>query len=151
MATTTPLSVLLERLGELGARDRQIIERVALEGMAPDEFGALYGVERTAAVQLAWRAFARLQATPDSAAEHAFAAGWVEGEPVGDLATLRHSAEETRAHLVARDRARAASKWRQVEEWLRWVAIVAIVGLAAWSWFKDREQPPPEPRIPRTR
>jgi hypothetical protein len=42
------------------------------------------------------------------------------------------------ARLEAAEKARAASPWRLVEEWLRWLGIIAIIGLSAWFWVQDR-------------
>jgi hypothetical protein len=127
---------LLSRLVALPARDRMLVRRVALEGRSLPELAREYGVEEAAASWMVFRAFQGLGTESDGPERLVREWGGAQGE--GGLSRLRGVREVALARLVSAEKARAASPWRVVEEWLRWLGIVAIIGLSAWFWMQDR-------------
>jgi hypothetical protein len=137
---------LLEALVGLPPREGQVVRRVALEGMTPESFAALYGLDEAAAAQLAFRAFGALEPGAPERSLAAFVEEWRTGQGQGVLSALRAGREAALARLERAEAARAASPLRRVEEGLRWVAILGIVGLSLWLWNRERTAAPPPVR-----
>jgi hypothetical protein len=141
---------LHDALVALAPRERDVVTRIALEGLTPEAFATLYGLDEGGAVQLAWRSFAALSAggVDDETSLGRFCDEWryAPGAQAGPLSALRAGRVAAAQRLKAAQLARASSRWRVDEEGLRWVAIVAILGLSGWFWWRDRERPVPQSR-----
>jgi hypothetical protein len=128
-------------------------------GRSPEAFAAFYGVEQPAADVLLWRAASELEASlsgkpppaPASFPEElaaaqdlarALAAALPASSPrlvtlVDALRSLTTHADAIRDRLSAAERAELESPQYARETWLRRMAIVLVLALSGWFYFKD--------------
>jgi len=134
---------LVHALRGLGPREVRLLARAGLDGLDVAALGAEYGVSAASAgVLLAraarslWHAQEGTSAPPLSDQEEAVqVAAFLRGEGpwAAVLARLREEREAVRSGLAVRQDAEAGSRRRKVENVVRWVAILAILAVAAWS------------------
>lgn len=154
---------LQQALGRMSPRLAQVLLRRFVEHRSRDEFGALYGLQLEQADRLVYRASRSLEAA---------LAGMPEPGPMPD----RQEIEQTHALLRAQPpfltalsaqhealsvaleqaaREAESSPARAREEWLRRIAIVLVLALAGYFYWRDhfgpKERRPPEPRSGATR
>ncbi len=138
-------------------RSAEVVKRVALEGLGPLEVGALFGVDLARAEVLVFRAFldvhsggaARLSDEAEATAVPAFFGRGEGGDTVRALreleAGLRAHREALEAQLEAAARAWESSPARAREEWLRRAAIVLVLALSAFFYWREQHKPRPPP------
>lgn len=145
MSATSP-SELLTRLVALHPRALQVLRHVAFEGGDVDSLAQKYGIGRPQAQRLLARALEALDAAPlaDDDDDQQVAKFLEQNQT---LRALQAHADLLLAGLRAAETKEAQSPRRRVEPILRWVAIVIIVALSGYFWWKDREQA----RVPQKR
>jgi hypothetical protein len=134
---------LAQALAGLDPREARLLVRLTLEGAALPGLAAEYGITPEAAAVGAFRAAHHLAAAvaatpcpPLAGAQEALeVAAFLRGEgaAAGALERLRADRDAVGAARAAAHAAEAASPRRRVEDVLRWVAILAILGVSAWS------------------
>lgn len=153
-------------LAQMPSRSAQILIFRCVEGRAPADCAALYGVglPQWEVLQLeAARALAG-QTLPLADAERAnlgrrLAAQLDAPEPVeadaevdaltGLLRSLRSNGPELQRLLLEAERAGAASPARAREAWLRRLAVVVILAVSLFVWLRERNKPAPQIPLPR--
>lgn len=143
MPATSPTE-LLTRLVALHPRALQVLRHVAFEGGDVDSLATKYGIGHPQAQLLLARALQALDSAPLEADEPRAALFLQQNQTLRDLKT---HAEPLQAGLRAAELKEASSLRRRVEPVLRWVAILIIVALSGYFWWKDREQA----RVPQKR
>lgn len=134
---------LVRALERLGPREARWLLRAGLDGATVQALAEEYGVSQAAAGVHLFRAARDLAGAlggqrppplPDreeAPAVAAFLAG--QGPAAEALRRVAAEQEAVRAGRAAAREAEARSGRRRVEEVLRWVAILAILGVALWS------------------
>ena len=149
-------SALHRLLAQAPPRSAEVVKRVTLDGLDLAALAGLFGVDEERARVLVFRAFLDVHsggaaAVPDAEEARelrAFFAG--EAGPVATpLLTLRAQLEANRDALRARLEA-AAKEWeaspaREREEWLRRLAIVLVLALSAFFYWREQHKPRPPP------
>lgn len=153
---------LFDALSRLPPRTAQLLRYRVLEARPASECARLYGTSETAVAVHVLRA-ARLLSTALCTREkkvllptdetparedeelraamavgRALDAGVEPDEVTGRLLRLRALAPEVQRIAEERARADAASPARRRADWLRRVALAALVGLALWLYFRGR-------------
>lgn len=149
-------SALFRLLSNAPPRSAEVVKRVTLEGQGLDALAALYGVDAPRAEVLVFRAFLDVHSggtavLPDEAEAtevRAFFSGG-EGATATALRTLRSQLEANRDALRALLE-KAAVEWerspsRGREEWLRKLAIVLVLALSAFFYWREQQKPRPPP------
>jgi hypothetical protein len=137
---------LLTRLLALQPRFLQVLAHVAFEDGDVSSLAAKYAIGRPQAERLLSRALQSLEGSPvvndDNDSQVT-----VFIQQNKTLLELRTHSAALKAGLSAAELREAQSPRRRYEPMLRWVAIVLIVGLSAYFWWKEREQA----RVPQRR
>lgn len=162
-------ATLHEVLQRTPPRSAEVLSRIALDEWTLATLAERYGIEPSSARRLLLRAArdfdaaARHAATPAppmaDTEEHAQAdalAQSLEGTSVPDavrplaelLTGLARHREALKRRIAEAERLAAASPARQREVWLRRIAILIVLALSAWFYWRD-QQPPPTPALPR--
>jgi hypothetical protein len=147
---------LFELLQAAPARSAEIIKRFALDDLSIEALGELYGVDRTRAERLVFRALRDVETGGARALDDNTEAREVDAlfgrasSPVGDSlraleADLRRERESVRRLLAEAALAWERSPARQREEWLRRLAIVVVLALSAFFYWREQNKPKPPP------
>lgn len=164
----TPATQLAQRLFRTPPREARVIYERVVAGKTRAEAAAYWGVTREAGDVMLWRAAQAFESGTIAAAApfgleatSARALGdALEGAPpapeVAGLSALLKEvlAQQTEVDAAWRElqRAAEASPRRRIESWARRAAIVAIIALTAFFYWREKNQPPTrphlEPRIP---
>lgn len=152
------IETLVHLLLNAPPRSAAIVKHAALDGLSMKELATLYGIDEPRAQTLLFRAlrdvqFAALRPLPDEAEakEVALMMAGLGGE--GEGARARQLLEALSAHrealqekLAAHADAYARAPEREKEEWLRRLAIVAVLAMAAFFYWQSQQRPAPHPR-----
>lgn len=149
-------SALFRLLSHAPPRSAEVVKRVTLEGLPLAELAALYGVDGPRAEVLVFRAFldvhsggtAVLPDAEEATEVRAFFSG-AGGGTAPPLRALRGQLEANREALRALLE-QAAAEWerspaRGREEWLRRLAIVLVLALSAFFYWREQHKPRPPP------
>lgn len=147
------VDALFRLLNDAPPRAAEIVKRVALRGLPLAELGALYGVDEARAEVLLFRALLDVRSggtarvsdarePAELAAMRAGPAGAGEGSQARALLDrlTAHRVELT-ARLQHEAEAFARSPDRVRDERLRWVAIVVVLALTAYFYWREQHQP----------
>jgi hypothetical protein len=164
---------LAEVLQQTPPRSAELVSRLTLDGWSLATLAERYGIDAPAARRLVLRAardfeaaLRRAHAPPlpddverplaDALAEALEAPGpgpAAAAEPVQPLvqalAALVAQRGEVRRHLAEAEQRAAASPARRRETWLRRLAIITVLGVSAWLYWREHRadapavQPPP--------
>jgi hypothetical protein len=159
----TPATQLAQRLFRTPPREARVVYERLVAGKTRAEAAAYWGVSREAGDVLLLRAALAFEsgAIPTAApfgieATTARALGdALEGSApapeVAQLSALLHEvlAQKTEVDTAWRElqRAAEASPRRRVETWARRAAIVAIIGLTAFFYWREKNKPPVRPHL----
>lgn len=140
-------------------RSAEIVKRVTLAGTDFPAIAALYGVDEARARVLVFRAFLDVQSGGSLRVPDDREAVEIEAMTRADAPSTGEGAEarqlwnrlvEHREGLKARlDKAAAefaASPDRDRDEWLRRLAIVIVLALTAYFWWREQTKPLPPPQ-----
>ena len=163
------VAALHEVLLRTPPRSAEVLSRVAFDGWTVPTLAERYGIELASARRLLLRAVrdfdaaarhARTPAPPladdaEQAQAEALAAS-LEGQPPPEtvrpladaLAALTRHRDEVKRRLSEAELIAASSPARRWEHWLRRLAILAVLALSAWFYWREQHQPPPAP-LPR--
>ena len=160
--TPTPGALLLA-FKRMSPRAAQVVQRASLDGLGLGALARKYGVSQRAAGVLLLRSVRELDAALggteprplpyefELASLPAFLEGWRRADPFGPAALLVASTaarEELSVALAAAAAAEEASPRRRREGWLRWLAIIAILALSAYLYWRDEvRRPTPTPHL----
>jgi hypothetical protein len=160
----TPATQLAQRLFRTPPREARVVYERVVAGKTRAEAAAYWGVSREAGDVMLWRAAQAFQtgsiapAAPfglEATSARALADA-LEGSPAApEIAALNALLQEVLAQKAAVDaawrelqRAAEASPGRRAETWARRAAIVAIVALTAYFYWREKNKPPePRPRL----
>lgn len=149
---------LLRLLLEAPPRSAAIVKHMAIDGLSVAELAALYGIGEPLAHTLLFRALMDVQSPghrplPDETEAKEVAlmmtaeAGQSEGaQAKALLAALSTHRQELKEKLEAHAAAYARAPQREKEEWLRRLAIVAVLALAAFFYWHNQQRPAAHPR-----
>lgn len=157
------VDALFRLLTDAPPRSAEIVKRVALAGMGFPEVGKLYGVDVPRAQVLVFRALLDVMSggtarVPD-VREEAEVLAMVGPSPsplpasqgegfqvrkLWDQLTLHREALKVRLDQSAA--AFAASPDRIRDEWLRRIAIVVVIALTAFFYWREQHKPRPPPQ-----
>lgn len=132
-----------------------------VEGHSAEACAALYGIGlpqwQVLFLDAARALTGETQALPDAERTRrahllfaAFEGNGAEDPLAPALRALAAQKDDVRALLLAAEQAAAASPARARETWLRRAAVVAIIAISLFVWWRDRDKPPPS-ADPRTR
>ncbi|MBX7098468.1 MAG: hypothetical protein K1X89_12195 [Myxococcaceae bacterium] len=124
-----------QALQRVHPRSAQVLIAATLEGRSEAETAALYGLAAEPFATLLGRATDELAHT-------------LEQPTAGLLEALRAEATALRTRLEALERAELASPAHRRELWLRRLAILAILALTGYYWWRDGTPPLPGPTPP---
>lgn len=151
------LDSLLRLLDDAPPRSAQVVRRYAIEGKSLEQLAGLYQVDLERAKVLVFRAFLDVQsggtARLSDADEVPRIAAFFDSAASSDLRALK---ERFTAHAAAVqqriDQATEAfeqSPDRQRDEWFRRVAIVVVIALSAYFYWRESTKPrPPNEKRP---
>ncbi|MDP1826917.1 MAG: hypothetical protein Q8L48_26830 [Archangium sp.] len=153
------VDALFRLLNAAPPRSAEIVKRVTLAGTGFPALAALYGVDEARARVLVFRALLDVQSggsrrVPDQrepveveAMTRADAPSTGEGAEVRRLwASLVEHREGLTALLDKAAAEFAASPDRDRDEWLRRLAIVLVLALTAYFWWREQTRPLPPPQ-----
>ena len=162
-AMTTSSTSLLAALRRMSPRAAQVVIKATIDGRSLEELAQAYGVSGHAMGILLMRSIREFEAALDGhrfapqsfdlelAALPEFLDRWKRRELPGPVLTLVDSPatrQEVKAGLEAAAAAEDASPRGRLLTWLRWVAILLIVALSAYLYWRDEiVSRPPIPRI----
>ncbi|MFO0593959.1 MAG: hypothetical protein U0228_01610 [Myxococcaceae bacterium] len=152
------LDTLLRLLDGAPPRSAQLVRRDAVEGKSLEELARLYQVDLAQLKVLLFRAWLDVQsggtARVADADEPAQIAGLLDpAAPPSDLRALRerftlHAPEVQKAIDAAVD-AFEKSPDRKTDEWVRRAAIVIVIALSAYFYWREATKPrPPNEKRP---
>lgn len=139
-------------------RSADVVKRVALQGMGWPELATLYGVTVPQVQLLVFRAFLDVGSggsarVPDerepAEVEVMLSAAPGSGEGAQARKLWDRLTQSRDALKVKLDRAaaeHAASPDRDRDEWLRRIAIVMVLALTAYFWWREEHKPRPPPQ-----
>lgn len=153
------VDALFRLLNAAPPRSAEIVKRVALAGTDFPALAALYGIDEGRARVLVFRAFLDVQSggslrvPDDREAVEVEAMTRTEAPSTSEGAEARrlwNRLAEQREGLQARlDKAAAefaASPDRDRDEWLRRLAIIIVLALTAYFWWREQTRPLPPPQ-----
>ncbi len=155
------VDALFRLLSEAPPRSAEIVKRVALRGVSLEEIARSFDVDVERARVIVFRAFldvssggtARLRDEEEALAAVALWAPHPDPLPPsqgeGTLRQLWQRLEANREGLEARlltaATAFAASPDRDRDEWLRRIAIIVVLALTAFFYWREQNKPRPPP------
>ncbi|HEY0883190.1 MAG TPA: hypothetical protein VGD87_16760 [Archangium sp.] len=129
-------------------RSAEIVKRLGLQGASLETIATLFGVDVPRAKVLAFRALLDVQSGGSqrlSDSDEARAIEQTFGGPGSSQAELIAQLQRNRVELEARlERAAqeyAASPDRKREDWLRYAAIVLVIALSAFFYWREQQKP----------
>lgn len=160
-------AALHDALQRTPPRSAEVLSRVALDGWTVPTLAERYGVPAASASVLLLRSLRDFDAaanrapTParplpdaDEAVQAEALARALEGGATSDavrplaeaLRALATHREGVKRRLAEAERLAAESPARRRETWLRRIAIVVVLALSAWFYWREQHEPPPAPR-----
>jgi hypothetical protein len=129
-------------LAQMPARSQQIFAHRFLEERTPEQCAALYGLT------LAQWDVLFLGAVNDLEAVLGLPPSPSLPGPSRELESLQAQRAEVKALIQQAHRDYEASPAYSTETWLRRIAIIVILGLTAFYWWRDRNREKPIPNAP---
>jgi hypothetical protein len=143
---------LFQLLSAAPPRSLELVRRFALEGMPLEMLAGLYDVSPDEAKVLVFRALLDVESGGTRRVSDADEPGALQAMDASPLlARLRGNREELLLRLREAAVAFANSPDRARDEWLRRIAIVLVLALTAFFYWRDENKPrPPPERRPST-
>jgi|APLak6261675434_1056106.scaffolds.fasta_scaffold01440_4 hypothetical protein len=140
------VDALFELLSHAPPRERALVQRVAFEGLSLEAVAQLYDVDLPRAKVLVFRALQTVAGrAPLSDEAEAAVIDRPESEAAALLARLKTHRVELQARLEKAAVAFAQSPDRVRDEWVRRLAIVVVLALTAFFYWREQNKPRPPP------
>ena len=137
------VDALFRLLTEAPPRSAEIVRRVALDGLALEQVAQLFNVGLPEAEVLVFRALVDVRSGGSERVRDGAERDGVRERELLEL--LKAHRAPLQARLAEAAQAYAASPDRNRDEWLRRLAIVVVLALTAFFYWREQHKPRPPP------